>query len=71
MNFLLELIVDLLFRILGELLIGTLIRLPGILLTRWLHLESDSNPDGCFVLLVGAAFWALAGLGLWWLLRRL
>jgi hypothetical protein len=49
----------------GELVAGLLLRLPGIFFTKWFKLESDSNPDGCFVLLVGLLFWLLVGGCIW------
>ena len=61
LNFLL----DLCFRVMGELVAGLLLRLPGIFFTKWFKLESDSNPDGCFVLLVGLLFWLLVGGCIW------
>lgn len=61
LNFLL----DLFFRVMGELVAGLLLRLPGIFFTKWFKLESDSNPDGCFVLLVGLLFWLVVGGCIW------
>ena len=61
LNFLL----DLFFRVVGELVAGLLLRLPGIFFTKWFKLECDSNPDGCFVLLIGLLFWLLVGGCIW------
>ncbi len=42
-----------LFKAVGQVVAELLFRVPGVLITKWFHLESDSNPDGCFVILIG------------------
>jgi hypothetical protein len=38
---------------------------PGCLILRALRPKRETNPDGCMVLIVGTAFWAVIGLAIW------
>ena len=63
-------LIESLFKAVGQVVVELLFKLPGILITKWFRLESDSNPDGCFVILVGLFFWSLVGGCIWFIVSR-
>lgn len=55
-------VLEALFSIVFEILIKG----PGYLLLRLFQPAEGVEPDGCLVVMIGLAFWAVVGIGIWW-----